>query len=163
MPVERRPRLGHLVDHQGSRRLGRCKGEGSRGPDGRVAQAAVGYHVFNRLVRVILGNRTVIVMMMRLPLPVQQGVSNLFHLCEGSGLARNGESLPNRREQEKDEGKPAAHPASLAEAALRTLAKSRRERGGADRAANPPGEDARESAIGPHAAIPRHPQCSLDP
>lgn len=65
-----------------------------------------------------MGHGAVIVVMMRLALPVEHGVSNLFHLCKCSGLARNGKSLPERREQQKDEGKPAAHRASLAEAAL---------------------------------------------
>lgn len=71
--------------------------------------------MLHRLVRVILGNRSVILVMMRLPLPVQDGMGHGFRLCKCDGLASDGESLAKRREQDEDEGKPAAHSASLAE------------------------------------------------
>ncbi|MGJ7498581.1 hypothetical protein ACSFA8_26480 [Variovorax sp. RT4R15] len=48
-------------------------------------------------------------------LPVQHGVRRLLCLLECNGPARNGYALPQCRNEQKGENKPAKHCASLAE------------------------------------------------
>lgn len=92
-----RPGSGRLVDHHRSGRFGRCKEKGSREPDRGRAQAAIGNDVLDGLVRVVLRHGPVIVMVMRLVLPVQDGVGHFFYICKRGGLPADGDGLPERR------------------------------------------------------------------
>lgn len=84
------------------------------------AQAAIGDDVLERFVGIVAGHRAVLMVVVLLFLPVQQGVGRRFRRAEGRGLARDGNHLPERRDDEKNEDESAAHPSSLARASRPT-------------------------------------------
>lgn len=79
------------------------------------AQAAIGNDVLQRFIGIILRHRAILMMVVLLFLPVQQGMGRLFHRTEGRGLACNGNDLPERRDDEKNEDEPTTHGSSLVE------------------------------------------------
>ena len=66
-------------------------------------------------VGVVEGDRSVVVMMVGLLLPVKHRVRNLLCIRERRRLPGDGEGLPKRGEQQKNEGEPTRHGASLAD------------------------------------------------
>jgi hypothetical protein len=96
-----------------------------RGPDSLDAQAAIGNDVLQRLVRIILRHRAVFVVVMLFFLPVQQSVRGLFHRAKGCGLARDGNDLPKRRDDEKNEDQSTTHRSSLVEGVRSSLSARR--------------------------------------
>lgn len=73
-------------------------------------QAAIGNDMLERFVGVVPGHRAVLMVVVLLFLPVQQGVGRLFCRAEDRGLACDGNDLPERRDDEKNEDESAAHP-----------------------------------------------------
>ncbi len=79
------------------------------------AQAAIGNDVLERFVRVVLGHRAILMVVVLLFLPVQQGVRRFFLRAKSRGLARDGNDLPKRRDDEKNEDQSTMHGSSLVE------------------------------------------------
>ena len=79
------------------------------------AQAAIGNDVLQRFIGIVLGHCAILVMVVLLFLPVQQGVGRLFNRAKSRGLARDGNDLPKRRDDEKNEDQSTTHRSSLVE------------------------------------------------
>lgn len=95
--------------------MGGRERRGRSRPEGVNAQAAIGGDVLQRRVRIVLRDGAILVMVVLFLLPVHQGMGGFFHRSEGRGPARDRNDLPERREEEKNEDEPAAHPRSLAQ------------------------------------------------
>ena len=94
-------------------------------PEQRCAQAAIGHHVLQGFVGVVLGDRAIIVVMMRLLLPMKRRVRDFFCIGECGRLPSDGKRLPEHREQQKNNCEAPSHVNSLLEALDRAQAEGR--------------------------------------
>lgn len=68
-----------------------------------------------RLVGVVLGHGSIIMVMMVFLLPMEECMSGLVRVAKGGRLPGNGDDLPEGRDHQKNEDEAAAHAGSLAE------------------------------------------------
>lgn len=72
--------------------------------------------MLQRFVGIVLGDRTIVVVMVALFLPVECRMSDFFRLGECGRLPSDGNGLPKYREQQEKHCEAPTHAKSLAEA-----------------------------------------------
>ncbi len=115
---ERVVRGGRCGGPQRKSKLGESKGRTNRQRACRVG-ASVGMYVLNGLGRVVLVERTVIVMMMRRFFEVQRGVRKTFRVITLEPVVSHCERVPQERNNQQKNGRRLTHRRNLTQAAKR--------------------------------------------
>ena len=90
-------------------------GRGMRGHEGRRMSDAVGIDMLYRLFTIVLVERAVIVVVMRIVLQVQHDVRNAVPMVVRNTRVGDGERLPEQRDDQHDNGGRLAHAGNLAD------------------------------------------------